>query len=162
MGHHHDDDDDAMEYEDEHEHSGGFLTGVLLGALIGVGAGLLMAPAAGQDTRHKIRDRAMAARDQAMQAAEDAKAKATDLAEDAKAKAADLQNSGREMIEENKRRLARTAEAVKQSAQEAWTSEPSAEPVSPKPVAPEQSTSMYMGQPGHNASGSQPNKAAHN
>jgi len=105
---------------------------VLLGGLIGVGVGLLLAPAAGEDTRQKLRERATLARDQALQAAEDARAKAEDL-----------QNTGREMIEENKRRIARTAEAVKQSAQEAWTSPTNGEPANPTPVAPERGSSMY-------------------
>ena len=113
MGHHHDEDDD---YEEEHEHShshgGGFVSGALLGGLVGVAVGLLLAPAAGQDTRRKIRDSALSARDQALGAAEEARAKAEDL-----------QNTGRELFEDNKRRIVRTAEAVKQSAQEAWTAE---------------------------------------
>ena len=148
MGHHHHDDEE-IEYEDEHEHSGGFLTGVLLGGLLGVGVGLLLAPAAGQDTRQKLRDRATFARDQALQAAEDARAKAEDL-----------QNTGREMIEENKRRIVRTAEAVKHSAQEAWTAPVNGEPAIPAPVAPEQASSMYnlMGQAGKSSAGAAPNK----
>jgi len=155
MGHHHDhDDDDDFEYEEEHSHGGGFLTGALLGALLGVGVGLLMAPAAGRDTRHKLADRAAAARDQAMQAAEDTRAKALQVAEDARAKAKDIQNTGREMLEENKRRIERTAEAVKQSAQEAWTSPDNGEHVDPTPVAPQQATSTYnlMGQAGTSTS----------
>ena len=135
MGHRHDIEDDE-EYVEEQGHSGGFLTGVLLGGLLGVGAGLLLAPAAGQDTRHKLRDRALSARDQARQAAEDARLKADDL-----------QNSGREMLEENKRRIVRTAEAVKQSAQEAWKSDPKTKHgaglLNPTPVAPERSSSAY-------------------
>jgi len=107
----HHDDDELLE-EDEHDHGGGFVTGALLGGLVGVGVGLLLAPASGLDTRHRLRDKAVAARDEAMHKAEEARAKAEDL-----------QASGREMLEENKRRIVRTAEAVKQSAQEAWTGE---------------------------------------
>ena len=110
MGHHHDVEDELE--EEEHDHGGGFLTGVLLGGLVGAGVGLLLAPASGQATRHRLRDKAMAARDEAMQKAEEARAKAEEL-----------QTSSREMLEEQKRRIARTAEAVKQSAQEAWAGE---------------------------------------
>ena len=150
MSHHHDDDDDA-EFEDEHEHSGGFLTGVLLGGLLGVGVGLLLAPAAGHDTRKKIRDQATFARDQALQAAEDARAKAEDI-----------QNTGRELLEENKRRIVRTAEAVKHSAQAAWASEPAGDQPNPEPVAPEHSSSMYnlMPQAGKVSPGAAPSKPA--
>ena len=122
MGHHHEDDD---EFEDEHEHDHprGFLSGVLLGGVVGVAAGLLLAPAAGQVTRQKLRERAMSARDQAMEAAEGARDQALQAAEDVRAKAEDIQHTGRDLLEENKRRIVRTAEAVKQSAQEAWTSD---------------------------------------
>jgi len=157
MGHHHDhaDDENEEEYEEEHSHGGGFLSGALLGVLLGLGVGLLMAPAAGRDTRHKLADRAASARDQAMQAAEDTRAKAVQVAEEARAKAKDLQHTGREMLEENKRRIERTAEAVKQSAQEAWTSSDNGEHVDPTPVAPAQANSMYnlMGQAGKPAAG---------
>jgi len=148
---HHDDDDEDAEFEDEHEHSGGFLTGVLLGALLGVGAGLLMAPAAGKATRQMLRDRATYARDQALQAAEDARARAEDI-----------QNTGRELLEENKRRIVRTAEAVKHSAQEAWTGETASEPLNPAPIAPEHSSSMYnvMPQAGKVSSGGSASKPA--
>ena len=161
MGHHHDhDDDDDFEYEEDHSHGGGFLTGALLGALLGVGVGLLLAPAAGRDTRHKLADRAAAARDQAVQAAEDTRTKALQVAEDARAKAEDIQNTGREMLEENKRRIARTAEAVKHSAQEAWSSPDNGEHVDVTPVAPEQAASMYnlLGPAGKPASGTSTDK----
>jgi gas vesicle protein len=120
MGHHHEDDD---EFEDDRDHPRGFLSGVLLGGVVGVAAGLLLAPAAGQVTRQKLRERAVSARDQALEAAEGARDQALQAAEEVRAKAEDIQNTGREMLEENKRRIVRTAEAVKHSAQEAWTSE---------------------------------------
>ena len=111
MGHHHEDDD---EFEDDHDHPRGFLSGVLLGGFVGVAVGLLLAPAAGQVTRQKLRDRAVSARDQALEAAEGARHQALQAAEEVRAKAEDIQNTGREMLEENKRRIVRTAEAVRQ------------------------------------------------
>jgi gas vesicle protein len=149
MGHHHEDDD---ELEDEHEHDRprGFVSGVLLGGVVGVAAGLLLAPAAGQVTRQKLRERAKSARDQAMEAAEGARDQALQAAEDVRAKAEDIQNTGRELLEENKRRIVRTAEAVKQSAQEAWTSEDKhGEPNTGQPNASQGgSTYNLMGQAG--------------
>jgi gas vesicle protein len=154
MGHHHEDDD---EFEDEHErdHPRGFLSGVLLGGVVGVAAGLLLAPAAGQVTRQKLRDRAMSARDQAMEAAEGARDQALQAAEDVRAKAEDIQHTGRELLEENKRRIVRTAEAVKHSAQEAWTSDDKHDEPNTGQTNAGQGGSMYnlMGQAGS----SQPN-----
>ena len=121
MGHHHDDSGFEDEHENDRSRGGGFIGGVLLGGLVGVAAGLLLAPAAGQDTRRKLRDGAVSARDQAVEAAEEARAMAVQAVDETRAKAEDIQHSGREMLEENKRRIVRTAEAVKQSVQEAWT-----------------------------------------
>jgi gas vesicle protein len=113
MGHHH---DEKVEMNDEtteaYHQAGSSLMGLLVGAAIGVGAGLLLAPASGQNTRQKLRDQALGARDQALQAVEGVRAKAEEV-----------QTAGREMLEENKRRIVRTAEAARQSAQEAWTSQ---------------------------------------
>lgn len=113
MGHYDDEVNERnAETVDARHHTGRVLTGLVFGTLIGVGAGLLLAPASGQNTRHKLRDQALGARDQAVQAVEGVRAKAEEM-----------QSAGREMLEENKRRLVRTAEAVRQSAQEAWTSQ---------------------------------------
>ena len=90
----------------------GFLTGVILGGMIGLAAGIMIAPTSGETTRHKLRDQAVSARDEAVQRAEEARAKARDL-----------EASSLEMLEMQKRRVLRTAEAVKRSAQEAWTAD---------------------------------------
>lgn len=36
------------------QHSGGFTTGMLFGAILGIAAGVLLAPAKGEDTRKKL------------------------------------------------------------------------------------------------------------
>ncbi len=108
MGHHQRDVDD--EYAEERG-GGGFVSGVLLGGLLGVGVGLLLAPASGETTRNMLRTRAVAVRDEAVQKAEEVKTRARAL-----------ETSSLEMLEAQKNRVARTAEAVKQSAQEAWAS----------------------------------------
>ena len=114
MGHYQHDNDEFDDdvAEEKHGGSGGFLIGALFGGMIGLGAGLLLAPASGESTRHMVRDRVKAARDDAMQKAEQARAKAKEL-----------EVNSLEKFEAQKRRVARTAEAVKQSAQEAWSAE---------------------------------------
>ena len=111
MGHHDDmDDDDEYECEEESGHPMRFISGLLMGGLIGVSVGILLAPAPGETTRHRLRDQAVSARDEALQRADEAREKAKEL-----------EASSRDMLEAQKRRVLRTAEAVKQSAQEAWT-----------------------------------------
>ncbi|HTS89274.1 MAG TPA: YtxH domain-containing protein [Gemmatimonadales bacterium] len=55
-----DDDEDAREWE-----AGSFLAGAVLGALIGAGAALLLAPRSGAATRRRLRRRARALADDA-------------------------------------------------------------------------------------------------
>ena len=95
-------------------------TGVVIGGLAGVIVGLLLAPASGDDTRQRLQDQAFSVRDDAMQAVEQARSKAEAL-----------QGSGRELFEDNKRRIARTVEAARDGAVTAWQA--------PEPVKPTQS-----------------------
>lgn len=53
-----------MEYE-ESQHVASFMSGLLLGAVIGAGAALLMAPQPGRRTRRRIRRAAVDMRDTA-------------------------------------------------------------------------------------------------
>jgi gas vesicle protein len=92
-------------------------TGLVVGGLAGVIVGLLLAPASGNETRQRLQDQAFSVRDDAMQAVEQARAKAEAL-----------QGSGRELIEDNKRRITRTVEAARDGAVAAWQA---AEPVTP-------------------------------
>jgi gas vesicle protein len=135
MAHHHDNDGTALKTSTTTRAV--FFSGVFWGGLVGVAVGLLLAPAAGQATRHKLRAQAVSARDQALEAVEDVRAQAEDI-----------QKTGREMLEENKRRIVRTAEAVKYSAQEAWANEdeqgePQSGPTDAEQAMPSQDSSMY-------------------
>lgn len=92
-------------------------TGLVVGGLAGVIVGLLLAPATGNETRRRLQAQAFSVRDDALQAVEQARAKAEAL-----------QGTGRELIDDNKRRITRTVEAVRDSAVAAWQA---AEPVKP-------------------------------
>jgi gas vesicle protein len=84
-------------------------TGVVIGGLAGVIVGILMAPSSGNETRQRMQDQASLARDDAMQAVEQARAKAQAW-----------KGSGLELIEDNKRRIMRTVEAARDGAVTAW------------------------------------------
>jgi gas vesicle protein len=86
--------------------------GVLWGGLAGVTVGLLLAPASGSEIRQRLQEQATAVRDNASQAVEDARAKAEAL-----------QANGREMLEDNKRRITRTVEAARDGAAVVWKAE---------------------------------------
>jgi gas vesicle protein len=100
-------------------------TGLVVGGLAGVIVGMLLAPAAGNETRQRLQDQAVSVREDAMQAVEQARARAEAL-----------QGSGRELIEDNKRRIMRTVEAARDGAVAAWQAAEPARPDQPQIVGP--------------------------
>lgn len=121
---------------------GGFFSGLIFGGLVGAAVGLLLAPGAGEETRLLLRERsqemqrkaqatveqtrtraqevAEQTRTRAQEVADLTRTRVTELSEQAKTRAAELQERGREVFDENRERVARTAEAVKRSAAESW------------------------------------------
>jgi len=84
---------------------GAFITGFVVGGLVGAAVALLLAPQSGEETRTLIRDKSIELRDQATQTATDVRARAERLAQDARTKAEDLQRRGQMVLEEQKSRL---------------------------------------------------------
>lgn len=118
-------------YETNGQGGKGFLTGLLMGGLIGATAGLLLAPKSGQQLRSELREKGIEVRDQVTQTAEDARQRTETLVEDTKTKAEallektksqaeDLQRRGKDLVQTGKGRVEKTAEAVVQAAQETW------------------------------------------
>ena len=89
-----------------------FLKGVLWGSAIGLGAGLLLAPASGEKTLQRLRERSSEMADQAQLRAEQALARAEAL-----------QARAQEALAANAERVSRTAEAARRSAVETWQQE---------------------------------------
>lgn len=71
--------------------AGDFLAGLLVGALVGAAAALLMAPQSGEETRTLIHDKGV-----------ELGHKADDLSEEARQRAADLQVRMQQAVEEGK------------------------------------------------------------
>jgi gas vesicle protein len=85
------------------------ISGLVWGGMIGAAIGLMMAPRAGDETRRVLRERSIEVRE-----------RARETALEARQRAAELQQRGRERFDMNRERIARTAAAVRQSAQVAW------------------------------------------
>lgn len=115
-----------MEYHND-EHYGradgakGFLTGALIGGLIGAGTMLMLAPQSGKATRAKIQHAGVELRDQTVAGIEDAvaqtRAKAGQMKADVRVKANELQQRGQDMIDEQKERWTPVVEAGQKAVQ---------------------------------------------
>lgn len=83
--------------------NGGFLSGLILGGLVGAALGMLYAPKSGEETRSELRERSMEWRD-----------RAEDLAEDALKRAQELQEEARRLQIEAKKWQERATEAMEE------------------------------------------------
>ncbi len=83
---------------------GSFLSGMIIGGLIGAAAALLLAPQAGEDTRAQLKDKSIELRERAMETAEDARTRAESAAAEARARADELAAQARDRAEELRRR----------------------------------------------------------
>jgi gas vesicle protein len=63
--------ENRQESEHDEKESNGFLTGLLLGGLVGAGVMLLLAPQSGKRTWHQIQEKGMELREQAVKTVED-------------------------------------------------------------------------------------------
>jgi len=71
-----------------------------MGGLVGAALSLLLAPASGRETREKIRDVSIDAKDKTVEAAQKAKERVASLVDQGKERAAGLVDQGREKIYE--------------------------------------------------------------
>lgn len=101
--------------------AGAFLSGLLLGGLLGVGAMLLMAPHSGEETRAAIRHEGVELRDRTTKNVEGAVAqvrgKARQIKAGARKKARKLQRDGQDMLDEQMERASTVVQAAKEAIQ---------------------------------------------
>ncbi len=106
---------------------GAFLSGFVIGGLVGAAVALILAPQSGEETRAQIRQKSIEIRDRAEDTVEDARKRAEEtaavarkraeeLARDAREKATELQEKGRLVLEEQRDRLEQAIDAGKQAA----------------------------------------------
>ena len=103
---------------------GAFLSGFVLGGLVGAAVALLLAPQTGEQTRAVIREKSIELRDTAYDQADvvktkagevaaQAKTKAGEVVDTAKVKATDIQKRSQVVLEEQKERISTAIEAGK-------------------------------------------------
>lgn len=100
---------------DQSSEFGAFLSGFIVGGLVGAAVALLMAPQSGEETRVMIRDRSIELKDKAVEAAEDARIRAEAAAEEARMRADELKKRGQEIYVEQKGRLESAIDATKET-----------------------------------------------
>jgi gas vesicle protein len=128
---------------DQDNEFGAFLSGFIIGGLVGAAVSLLLAPQSGEETRTIIRDKSIELRDKATETAEeartraekgleDARARADQAVEDVRHRADELANLSKEraselrersqvLLDEQKARIETAIEDAKTAAQKART-----------------------------------------
>jgi len=101
---------------DKNDDFGSFVSGFMIGGLIGAAVALLLAPQSGEETRLMIRDKSIELKDQVESTAGDARVRAEELAKDARARASNAQKSGQVVLEQQKSRIEDAIEAGKEAA----------------------------------------------
>ena len=106
---------------------GSFLSGFMIGGLVGAAVALLMAPQSGEETRVLIRDKSVELKDKtvasmedayarAEKAAADARVRAEELAQEAQARAEELRQRGQVILEEQRSKLTETIKPKEEAA----------------------------------------------
>lgn len=84
---------------------GAFLSGFVIGGLVGAAVALILAPQSGEETRTLIHDRGIELRDRAMESAEDVRKRAEEAAAQARTRAEELQAKSKTLIEEQRGKI---------------------------------------------------------
>jgi gas vesicle protein len=95
---------------------GAFMSGFLIGGLVGAAVALLMAPQSGEETRTMIREKGIEIRDQVETSATDARLRAETMAKQARERAQDLQRRGQVILEEQKTKIEEAVDAGRKAA----------------------------------------------
>jgi gas vesicle protein len=106
-----------MDQDKNNNNSGlGFVSGLIIGGLIGAVVALVLAPQSGEETRDLIRGKAHEFRGKAMDLASDLRDRATDLASDLRSQADELGRRGRETFDNVRSQLNDAIETGKKAA----------------------------------------------
>lgn len=95
---------------------GGFVAGLLIGALAGAATMLLLAPQSGEETRRQINEKTGALREKVAETADEARQRAASKIDDMRGRMEQMQHRGQEMLEEQRLRVEDAVEAGKQAA----------------------------------------------
>ncbi len=90
---------------------GAFLTGFVIGGLIGAGVALVLAPQSGEETRAQIRDRSIELRDRADDEVRELRRRADETLAEFRKQAGEIQEKALKSLEEARAKIAETVES---------------------------------------------------
>ena len=94
---------------------GAFVSGFVIGGLVGAAVALLFAPQSGEETRTLIYDKGIELKDQAEEIIDDTRTRAEELAKEAKTKAEELQKRGQELFDDQKKKISKAVDSGKKA-----------------------------------------------
>ncbi len=95
---------------------GSFLSGFIIGGLVGAAVALLLAPQSGEETRTLLKEKGIELKERAEDTAEEARVRAEQVTADARTRAEELRRRGQELYDEQKGRIGKAIEAGKEAA----------------------------------------------
>jgi gas vesicle protein len=112
-------DTDKTDRFDKNEGGGSFMMGLLTGAVVGVGLGLLLAPKAGSELRNQLSDQAGALSNQAQEGYRKATESAGQWAEKGKQAAGEWADRGKDLYGKAREAVSRGAEEAQRDVRDA-------------------------------------------
>jgi gas vesicle protein len=106
-----------MDKDDSGASGLGFLSGLIVGGLVGAVFAMVLAPQSGEETRDYLRARAREAKNRAIDFAYDMKDRAASVADDLRAQADELSDAGRQAFETTRARINEAMDAGRKAAQ---------------------------------------------
>ncbi len=97
------------------EGGAGFLSGLLVGGVIGAVAAVLLAPNSGRATREQLREKGYEIRDRIQQATSDLQGQARTVTEDVKEKAQTFVEDAQTMMDQRRDQVSRVADAARET-----------------------------------------------
>jgi gas vesicle protein len=112
---------------DKGKQMGAFMTGAMIGSLVGAAIALLNAPCSGEETRTKIKDKSVEIKELTLEKGEEVRVKTDEFLNEARGKfeettqmtrerALELQTRGQEFLDEQRTRLNEAIDAGKKAA----------------------------------------------
>jgi len=117
---------------------GAFLSGFIIGGLVGAVVALLLAPQSGEETRALIRDKSIELKDKAVETAEEARTRTESAAAEARTRVAELSQQARDRASELKTRGQAVYEEQREKIKKALPhKKPAVTPEEESPTEPE-------------------------